>query len=305
MTFDVHGLAVAHDTALADDPLAPFFAAFAPTSRAPELVVTVADAAAARPGGRPVYFLGAVQVFVDDGGYALFDGHARADVARDGARVDASVPAGDAPWLGGLLHASLLLALRLRGWFELHAAGLTFGARGALLVGDAGVGKTTALFSCVERGARFLADDRVLLRDTERVLAYPREAHLSDATVAALPSLASVTLAGPALSGKRRGDVRARWPERFVSWSPRPSALLFPRLSDGETRAVSLARADALGGLVEASALVAVADVPFARENLALLGHLADLVPAWALELGVDALRDPGLVAATVEETIG
>ncbi len=305
MSFDFHGLAVAHDSALADDPLRPFFAAFASSPRAAEVVVDVARGEVARPSGRPLYFLGAVQVFVEGAGYALFDGVARADVTRGGERVAARVPASDHAWLGGLLHAALLLALRLRGWFELHAAGLVSGERAALIIGDAGVGKTTALFSCVERGARFLSDDRVLLRDIDGVLAYPREAHLSDQTVAALPSLAGVPLVGPAMAGKRRGDVRARWPERFTTSSPRPGALLFPRLSRGVTRTAPLARADALGGLIEASALVAVADVPFAPENLALLARLADMVPAWTLELGGDALREPGLVAAAVAEVMG
>lgn len=306
MTLDLHGLAIAHETELQDDPLGAFFAAFpaAPT-RVPELVVRVARGGVERPGGEPLYFLGAVQVSVDSRGFALFDGVARADVSLDGATIDARSPAPEHPWLGGLLHAALLLALRVRGWFELHAAGALLGGGAVLFVGDAGVGKTTALFSCVEHGAAFLSDDRVLLRDVERVLAYPREAHLSDATVAALRSLSDVPLVGPALHGKRRGDVRARWPERFVSSAARPRALLFPRLSGSPTSLRALPAADALGGLIEASALVAVRGVPRAAENLTLLGRLADLTPAWTLDLGREALDDPGVVARAVEEVLG
>ncbi len=300
MIADVHGLAVSHDTELDDDPLTPFFSAFPAVVRAPEVVVRVRRATPTRPAGRPLYFLGAVQVYAEPDGYSLFDGDARGDVSAEGGQVSVAAPCAPQPFLGGLMHAALLLALRLRGWVELHAAGLMLGERAALLVGDAGVGKTTALFSCVERGARFLSDDRVLLRGPDRVLAYPREAHLAEATVAALPSLRDVPLAGPVLGGKRRGDVRARWPERFVASSPRPAALVFPRLASEPTRLLPLAPADALGGLIEASALVAVAEVPLATENLALLARLADAVPAWSLELGPDALRDPGVVHAAV-----
>ena len=300
MKRSLHGLVVERETDLDVDPLGPFFGAFPLADGAASLSMTVlgARAPARRPEKRPVYFLGAVQVSRDDEGWSLFDGESRADLSLDGRRLDAEVPVPLPALVGGILHAALLLALRLHGFFELHAAALSFGDRSALLVGDAGVGKTTALFSCVDHGARFLSDDRVLFRDDDRLLAYPREAHLSTTTIAALPALQGVPLAGPALHDKRRADVRAWWPGRHVLTAPAPSVLLFPEITaDGSTQIVSMPRADALGSLIAASALATLPEVPLARENLARLGALADRTRAGALWLGRDALVDPGVVA--------
>lgn len=307
MKSSVHGVVIEHTSDLVDDPMAGFFSAFGVSDDPPTMSMRVSRTVAlpARPAKRPVYFLGAVQVSRDDDGWSLFDGDTRVDVARDGSRIDATVGGGEVPPLvGGILHAALLLALRLVGFFEMHAAGVVFGDASALLIGDAGVGKTTALFSCVQHDARFLSDDRVLFRDATRLLAYPREAHLSEATIAALPTLAGVTLHGPSMHQKRRGDVRAVLPDRYVASAPWPRALVFPELVAGVTSVAPVSAADALGRLIEASALAAVEEVPGGRMNLVKLGAMADAVPGFALRLGRDALDRPALVADAIRTLV-
>jgi hypothetical protein len=50
------------------------------------------------------------------------------------------------------------------GWLPLHAAAVSGGGKGCLLVGGTGAGKTTLLLRLLEEGMGFLADDRALVR---------------------------------------------------------------------------------------------------------------------------------------------
>jgi hypothetical protein len=74
-----------------------------------------------------------------------------------------------------------LAALR-RGAAALHASAFAFGGRGVLASGWPHGGKTTALLAFMERGARFVADDWVLLAcDGSRVTGLPGTVTISDA----------------------------------------------------------------------------------------------------------------------------
>jgi hypothetical protein len=101
--------------------------------------------------------------------------------------------------------------------------------------------------------------------------------------------------------GRLALDPRTLFPGRERRDGPAPSALVFPRVADREDTVLRpLSGADALGRLVESSALVAVKAIPGAREQLALLGQLVDGARAFEAELGRDLLLDAARTAGRV-----
>ncbi|WDN56539.1 hypothetical protein [Streptomyces clavuligerus] len=76
-----------------------------------------------------------------------------------------------ADWLGRVFFASRLLA---RGWRMLHASAVELGGRALLFLAGSGGGKSTLAHRAVrELGARFLADDLVLVRPGRPVIGWP------------------------------------------------------------------------------------------------------------------------------------
>jgi hypothetical protein len=201
--------------------------------------------------------------------------------------------AGDAAWAFAQvpLLIALLAALRPRGLHHLHAAALSApDGRSLLVAGDAGCGKSTLAAALVLAGCGYLGDDVVLLARPPRLLSLPRAFHLSDRSAALVPGAAAAE-ARRTLAGKRAVDPRALFPGRELREAPAPSALVFPRVVDRpDTVLRPMARVEALGRLVESSALAAVGALPGVREHLALLGEVADGAPAFQAELGRDLL---------------
>ena len=82
-----------------------------------------------------------------------------------------------------------------------------------------------------------------------------------------------------------------------------PSLLLFPRVSAGPgTIAMRLASAEALGALIESSALAIVDGLPNPSEHLAVLREVADGARAWRVDLGLDLLAAPAETARRMLE---
>jgi HprK-related kinase B len=79
-----------------------------------------------------------------------------------------------------------------RGYLLLHASGVSWNGRAAVLAGPPGAGKSTAALHFVEKGFRFLSNDRVLakLLDGEvEVLGYPKQPRVNPGTVLTHPRL--------------------------------------------------------------------------------------------------------------------
>jgi len=237
--------------------------------------------------------------------------------------------AGPAAWAFSQipLLIALLAVLRPRGLHHLHAAALvTPDGRSLLVAGDAGAGKSTLATALVLAGCAYLGDDVVLVgrsgaarpstsrppeggryAQDERpsggpvLLAFPRAFHLSDTSTPLVPGAAAADTLRRTLGGKRALDPRALFPGRERRDAPAPAALLFPVVTgEAETRLRAIPKAEALGRLVESSALVAVKALPGAREHLALLGAVADGARTFGAALGRDLLAEAGRTAARV-----
>jgi hypothetical protein len=254
-------------------------------------IAPVEEGAPSSTSARPIFFHGPVQVSKTGAGYLVDEGRTRILIDSHGvhARLD---PEGAHADLA--LRVALFTALRSYGVFELHAGG----ARGpngdrVLVCGESGAGKTTFVLACLRAGWAHLGDDTVLLRRLEdRVVAFsfPRPFLCTPRT------LESFSLVGGAAhAGKSAVDPGERPLASFE-----PSALLFPVVSSqGETTASPVSQAEALGELIAAAPLVAVADAPGRAENLSLLRELAH-APALRIALGADLLAKPAETASRV-----
>jgi hypothetical protein len=112
------------------------------------------------------------------------------------------------------------LAALKHGWVPLHAAAFQVEGRGVIAAGWAHGGKTSALLAFMERGARYLADDWVLLSASgSRMRGIAGEMALSDAQLLRFPQVAAERGRGALL---RRAAAR--------------SARLLPRLVPARAR---------------------------------------------------------------------
>lgn len=213
----------------------------------------------------------------------------------------AVTPGGRLPVLTeGLLHTSLLWALRARRLFELHAAGVALeGHAPIIIVGDSGAGKTTLMLALVEAGFGYLGDDRVLVRrgigaPHPIVCSYPRAFHVGERTLASFSGLASVAEAPRGTEEKHAVDPRLAYPTAHRLGGEPPALLLFTQLGhcpDTVTRA--LPQAEAFGRLLSASAILAVEGMPHRDENLSCLRDLVVATPCYELIAGYDMLEAP------------
>lgn len=144
--------------------------------------------------------------------------------------------------LTDLVMASLMEMLRERGLCGLHAAAIIRGQRGYLFPGDAGSGKTTIALGLVRRGARYLADDKVLLRrnaEGVEALAFTRRFNIEPTLGRFYPEISPLASLSPLpLTSKRPFDVSTLYPGAFTPGC-RPSALIHIRPVPGRTNRLS------------------------------------------------------------------
>lgn len=314
---DMHGVTVDYVGPAWERSLSSLLALFGPASREDASALRVRIYGQREPvrepypsdGARwePRFFFGVIQGFVRDDGlaYALSDARARAVIDLVDRSITADVQCDERGALSvsthGLLHASLCLSLRERGLFELHAAAVRDGDSARLVVGHAGAGKTSCALMMLAAGAQYLGDDRVLLRQRAggdgakvELCAYPRTFHVPLATASAVEGVLSVAERAEGIGGKLAVDPRRAFPEGFCSAFAGPTTVLLPRVeprADSATRLVSAA--EAMGALIESSALALVDGIRHRDENLALLAALANGGRAYAVALGRDALDRP------------
>ena len=267
----------------------------------------------------PRFVFGVIQGYVRDDGlaYGLSDARSRSIIDLQDRSITADVFVDDrgavAVSTHGLLHASLCLYLRERGLFELHAAAVRDGDSARLIVGHAGAGKSSCALMMLAAGGRYLGDDRVLVRRAHgeaprgpavhgvELCAYPRTFHVALATATAIEGVLSLAERAEGIGGKLALDPSRAFPGGFCRDFAGPTSILLPRV---EPRAQSEVRpvtsAEAMGALIESSALALVDGIRHRDENLALLAALTNGARAFHVGLGRDALDHPVATARRI-----
>lgn len=264
--------------------------------------LSLGSARAAPAPPTPSFFQGGVKVGRTSDGWLLRDGPCWVEVSTGAAplRVEAHVPPGRhhlAGFLRTTLFVGLVLALRERGRYHVHA-GLVRHARGSwLLVGPSGSGKSTTTVALASLGLEPLADDAVLVGQDGRVVALPRSFHLTERSLAAFPALRPRARA--AVGGKHELELAASRPERLA-----PDAVVVLAGVSDRTACRPLAPTEALGHLVEGSALLVVDGATWVEEHLAALRSLVAGARAVELRVGPDALDRPALLREAIEAAL-
>ena len=307
---DLHGLVVEARCAAGVDPAALLLGLLPPAApgAAPGLAIDTAVAAhpgELEPAGAIAFAVPGVELRLTADGATVF-GHGGA-VALLAARLRVRTRAPlDAPGAQALAQVPLLLALlaalRPLGLHHLHAGtAVAPDGRALLVAGDSGSGKSTLTAALVRAGCGYLGDDVVLLGAGPRLLAFPRAFHLSDRAAEAIGGPPRPPDERRTPLGKRALDPGVLFPGQGRHEAPAPAALLFPHVVDrADTVLRALSGAEALGRLLESSALVAVKALPGTREHLALLGAIVDGARAFEVELGRDLLLDAARSAGRV-----
>jgi hypothetical protein len=177
------------------------------------------------------------------------------------------------------------LADRNRTGLVLHAGAVAIEDAAVIVAGASGAGKTTLTAWLLSRGARYMSDEIVVVREAPEIEALPRALHVKTGAREALDAIAARPLDPGHLLGVPDGLLVS--PARFgASVEPGPMharALIFPRF-DG-------AAPSSLRRLTAAEAGYRLVEVLANARNLP--GHgfsqavaLARAVPAWSLDYG-------------------
>ena len=224
-----------------------------------------------RPPGPRVLYHGIVDCHADGDDLLLWDGHSTARIAAGGARIDVDVADGSLRdgylFAHVLLFIALVLALRWRGIFHLHAGALVApDGCGILVSGHAGAGKSTLTLALLEAGCAHLGDDAVFLSSRPgdpAVLAFPRPFHVAPRTAEAFPRIAALLDDFLPSGEKRRLDPRRAWPGRERATMDRHRRCSSPPSPGAAGTVVEpVGPAEALGELVESSTFVVVDGLP-------------------------------------------
>jgi hypothetical protein len=219
-----------------------------------------------------------------------------------------------------LLGAVLAYVLRLRGTICLHACAVAVGSRSVVLLGDPGLGKSTAAAAMARRGHPVLSDDLAAVTyggggddgsdgaSWTTQPGYPRLRLLS----AAIDSFGAPGDHGPVISGleldKRYLDLSAE--DRAGPWRFQPEPLpldaiyLLQRHPDFPAPAI-----DPIAGGDRLTTLLAYTSAPFApldqrrrAREFARLGQMASTVPVLRVRCPHGLERLPELCEAIAED---
>lgn len=266
--------------------------------------------------GEPHFFVGETRGFVTGPHAYRLVGHNRS-VRVEPGRVSVSLRAdalGDDRQIEEIalvdLACAVFLAARAYGLWHVHAACVVLPDGAAVVIaGQSGSGKSTTTLLLLQAGARWLADDTVLLRvQRDGVLVYgvPRMFHVTTTTLRNLPMLAAAVVPGrTSLLGKLCLDPVVAFPDAYEPGPVRPTHLVLPRVSGRRTVASPAHGADALGALIEASAWVTVDELVDAGEHLAALVALCDQAKCVEVSLAVDIFAAPDLLRESLVEPGG
>jgi hypothetical protein len=302
-------------------PVLPLVLEQAPSAAAdtappePDLAIIATRAAEPVPspathGATPVLFHGKTQCFHHQGRLSLWDGASLLEISSDGRRIDAWVHDSS---LERVFHFSsvsvmmaLLLALRHRGMFHLHAAAARWpDGETWLIPGESSSGKSTLALALFDTGAAWLSDDALLLRPARGsldVVGWARMIRMTQQTALAFPALTSeLTRCPPGSARDFEVDPRRVFAGRGITSAGGPFTLIFPRIGDGaDTSAIELSAADAFGRTLHACAWVASDLVPRRAEQLETLARLVDTARSFEVRVGSRILNDPAATAAEI-----
>lgn len=197
---------------------------------------------------------------------------------------------------------SLLMLLRPRGLYGLHACGLKRDSVGLLIAGASGSGKTTTSLGLIRRGWRYLSDDAVLLEALAdgpvRAVALRRGFSCTPETLAHFPELTGDPEFG------RFGDPdgkRVVYPgDAFGGFTPAcvPTLVVFPTVTpSSHTTLHPLRAAHSLIRLSQQSAGI-MTDTAVSQRQLGVLKALTEQARSFELRLGRDALLSPDRIDA-------
>lgn len=236
-----------------------------------------------------------------DGGALVLSGrdvHARLDIAGQHGTITIlnRTVASAQHWVRcAVVLESLSILLRGQGLFAVHAAALSRGGEGLLVVAAADNGKSTLALRLVQQGWDYLSDDTALLEAAPHaVQMHALRSHFSlDPDAETLfPGIAQGREASLLKEEKWALNVEALYPKRRVEVST-PRVLVFPRIADAEeSRVEPVSDVEALGQLLRQSSLVRV-PIDHSEEHLATLGRLIGQTRAYRLHAGRDLLKDP------------
>jgi hypothetical protein len=236
-------------------------------------------------------------------------------VPRDETAADLILPANAAPdtmalrLVDGLRHALLVLLPRI-GRFGIHAAGVVLGPEedAVVLCGPSGCGKSTLTVGLLERGARLLSDDVVVLR--------PPRSDTEEGQLHGLTRRIRLTADGWERSsftdGDRAGDApgahkhtirdEALGPDaRAEAGTPR--RLVFPTITDRPTsRLVSVEAPTALRRLLEQMHPPAVLPRAAARAQFDAASRLLRQSTCHVLEAGRDLYDNPARIRDLLDD---
>ena len=116
------------------------------------------------------------------------------DAPHSRVRVDIAHPEAPNLWTATrpIFVIALFELLKRRGYFNVHAAGLSIGGRVLLVAGHSGSGKSTLAAALCRAGFAFMADDYMFLsRRPEglRALAFPEELEIRESAAGLIPEL--------------------------------------------------------------------------------------------------------------------
>ena len=195
-----------------------------------------------------------------------------------------------------LISHSVVILLRYRGWFGLHAAALAQDDRGVLLAASSDSGKSTAALNLVRAGWQHLSDDTVLLRSNDeaiRAFSFRRDFCLDPDATALFPELEGHAWP-PSLSDatKWRVDMGAIYPGQFRP-SCRPQVLILPQIIDAPASRLEPAEPlETIAELTYQSALFLTPQRPVANQHLDLIRDLVDQCACYRLHAGRDLIDD-------------
>jgi hypothetical protein len=187
-------------------------------------------------------------------------------------------------------------ALKRRGLFSVHAAGLCLDGQGVVVAGPSGSGKTTVTLALLRAGFEFLGDDIVFLSDRDgelRMLAFPDETNVTTETAEWFPELRARIAAVPPVHHKHALRAEALY-GATVTWGCRPAAVVFPSIAPGEDSTVT--PIDHRATLLKLASNVLLTEPRSSQAHLDILGRLATESRCYNLATGRDFDRLPILM---------
>jgi hypothetical protein len=157
-------------------------------------------------------------------------------------------------------------------WMPVHAAAIARGASGLLVVGPAGVGKTTIALACAEAGWSYVGDDFVLVQgQPPRACNLYRSARMREDTFARVPKAMSAVTGMSTDDGELRAEVDVGLVTQVTS-DVEVRAIVVPQRRGAENATiVAMRRSQALLALAGSTLALLPGNRAEAYEKLAIL----------------------------------